>query len=129
MKRPRNHFALVLGLCLILLTAISADKAFEFYNSSVVTTGRVVRLQYGKFHPVVEFFAMDGSRYEALANTWWSVDAGQAVNVRYTPDNPAQSVKLDRFLDLWIPTMFLALLASFCVTTGLSGEKFRGGRF
>jgi hypothetical protein len=112
-----------------MATVNSAHRTIEFYQSSVVTSGQIIRLQYGGHHPVMAFDAGGGKRYETSTNTWWIVEVGQVVPLRYKPDNPTHSVKLDRFIDLWTPTIFLALLTVFCVTTGLSGKKFREGRF
>ncbi|OLL33149.1 hypothetical protein BTH42_04210 [Burkholderia sp. SRS-W-2-2016] len=112
-----------------MITAFAADEAIEFYKSSAVTEGQIVRLEFGGHHPLVAFDATDGKRYEASTNTWRSVEVGQLVPVRYRPDNPRRSAKLDRFVDLWKPTMFLALLTSLCVIGGLSGKPFKGGRY
>ncbi|BFG75396.1 hypothetical protein PTKU46_34290 [Paraburkholderia terrae] len=127
MKRPRNLFALAIGLCFSIGAAFCMYSAIEFRSTSIVTMGKVIHLNSGGHHPQIAFNAADGQHYERPAGTLESYAVGQAVAIRYSPGDPAGSAIIDSALDLWAPSIFLLILAVAFLDAGLRGETLRKG--
>ncbi|SIT38697.1 conserved exported hypothetical protein [Paraburkholderia piptadeniae] len=124
----RNYFALLIGLCLSVGAAFYVYSVIEFCLSSVVVTGKVVRLNAGGHHPQIAFDAKDGRHFERPTGTTWSYEAGQVVPIRYSPDDPDGSAMIDSAIDLWRWPLFVVFLAAAFVTSGLRGEPLENRR-
>lgn len=127
MKRRYNYFALLIGGVFLVITIGVVLDRIDFYRTSVVGEATVVRLNAGGNHPEIAFTALDGREYETPASSWWSVEQGQKVAVRYDPSEPRMTVVIDTFADIWWWTFFLAIPAVLFLEGGLTGMTFEKG--
>lgn len=119
----KNYFALGIGIALSVITAYCIISKIEFLMASELTTGKVVKLEFGGHHPEIEFSAKNGKNYKVSASSRWSVAVGQTVEIRYTTQDPKMSATLNTVLDIWYYTIFAAFLSAAAIITGLRGES------
>ncbi|CAN0622237.1 conserved protein of unknown function [Burkholderia multivorans] len=120
-----NYLALAIGIALSIVTAYCVISRIEFLASSEVSTGKVVSLKFGAHHPEITFDAGAGKNYETTVSAWKFVDVGQAVQIRYSSDDPRSSAILNTFVDLWNYILLLAFLAILFLIGGLRGKPFK----
>jgi hypothetical protein len=123
-KHKFNYVAIVVGVCITIWTLFSLSEELAFVNSSVVTQGTVVKLDYGERHPQISFVTKAGVRV-AFPGSFVSAEVGDNVRVRYNPNNPRASAEIDSFYNLWLETIISAVFAISFLCAGLTGQKFR----
>ena len=123
--KQRNYLALAIGIVLSIVTAYCAISRIEFLASSEVATGKVVSLKFGAHHPEITFDAGAGKKYETTVSTWKFVDVGQAIQIRYSLDDPRSSATINTFADLWNYILLVAFLASMFLIGGIRGKPFK----
>ncbi|CAN0627437.1 conserved protein of unknown function [Burkholderia multivorans] len=121
----RNYLALGIGITLSIITTYCIILKIEFLMSSELTTGEVVKLEFGGHHPEIKFSASNGQHYKVSIGSRWSVAAGQTVEIRYAPNDPKMSATLNTLLDIWDYTIVAAFLSAAAIITGLRGESLR----
>ncbi|WP_321818264.1 MULTISPECIES: DUF3592 domain-containing protein [unclassified Paraburkholderia] len=119
-----NYGALVIGLCIAIWTLFSLSGQIAFVKSSVVTQGKVVRLNYGEHHPQILFVTQTGERI-SIPGSFVSAEVGDSVRVRYDPDNPRASAVIDSFSNLWLETLISSVFMIAFLYAGLTGQEFR----
>ncbi len=126
MKRI-NYYALATGIILSIITAYCIILKVEFLMSSEVATGKVINLKSGAHRPRIKFDAKGGQNYEISASTWQSLEPGDSVQIRYSPDDPRMSASVNTILDQWAYILFLSALTAGFIDGGLRGEPLRKG--
>lgn len=92
----------VIGIGLLIWATLVASNTNDFLKSSVVVSGRVVELQHGPNHPTITFVTQSGKHISFPDGGFLpSLSMGDQVPVRYRPDAPLQSAKLDFFGPIW----------------------------
>ncbi|WP_175950605.1 DUF3592 domain-containing protein [Burkholderia sp. BCC0405] len=91
----------VAGTCLLIATALYAQSTREFLRTSIVVPGRVIKLNAGPHHPEIAFTTLAGERVEYAQGGEVSVQDGATVEVRYTPDEPRMSARMNTFGAIW----------------------------
>ncbi|WP_423368883.1 DUF3592 domain-containing protein [Burkholderia sp. LMG 32019] len=91
----------VLGTCMLVGTALYAQSTREFLRTSIVVPGRVIKLNAGPHHPEIAFTTLAGEQVEYAQGGEVSEQDGAAVEVRYTPDEPRMSARLNTFGAIW----------------------------
>ncbi|VWC65727.1 hypothetical protein BLA50215_00148 [Burkholderia lata] len=91
----------IAGTCLLVGAALYAQSTREFLRTSVVVPGRVIKLNAGPHHPEIAFTTLAGEQIEYPQGGSVSEQDGAAVEVRYTPDEPRMSARLNTFGAIW----------------------------
>jgi hypothetical protein len=96
-------FGVVLGGIFLVAGLALAIETRDFMQSSVVVQGRVVRFTTsGAYHLEVEFTTPNGKDITTPQSVIHSdTYIGEQVPVRYRPDSPRASAKLDNFYSIW----------------------------
>jgi hypothetical protein len=58
----RCFLGVVIGIALLICAALAASDTNDFLKSSVVVPGRVVELEHGPNHPLIEFVTQRGEQ-------------------------------------------------------------------
>ncbi|MBN3779548.1 MULTISPECIES: DUF3592 domain-containing protein [Burkholderia] len=93
-------FTLV-GTCLLIGAALYAQSTREFLRTSVVVPGRVIKLNAGPHHPEIAFTTLAGEHVEYPQGGEVSVQDGETVEVRYAPDAPHMTARMNTFGAIW----------------------------
>lgn len=93
-------FTLV-GAGLLTGIALYAQSTREFLRTSVVVPGRVIKLNAGPHHPEIAFTTLAGEHVEYPQGGEVSEQDGATVEVRYAPDAPAMTARLNTFGAIW----------------------------
>jgi hypothetical protein len=91
----------VAGTCMLIGAALCAQSTRDFLRASVVVPGRVVRLNAGPHHPEIAFTTLAGEYVEYPQGGEVSVQDGATVEVRYTPDEPRMTARMNTFGAIW----------------------------
>ncbi|KVH30108.1 DUF3592 domain-containing protein [Burkholderia cepacia] len=91
----------VVGTCMLIAIALYAQSTREFLRNSVVVPGRVIKLNAGPRHPEIAFTTLAGERVEYAQGGSVSEQDGATVEVRYTPDAPRTSARMNMFGAIW----------------------------
>ncbi|WP_107313485.1 DUF3592 domain-containing protein [Burkholderia metallica] len=91
----------VAGTCLLIGTALYAQSTREFLQASVVVPGHVVKLNAGPHHPEIAFTTLAGEQVEYAQGGAVSVQDGASVEVRYLPDAPKMTARMNTFGGIW----------------------------
>ncbi|PXX40473.1 MULTISPECIES: DUF3592 domain-containing protein [Burkholderia] len=91
----------VAGTCLLIGVAMYAQSTREFLRTSVVVPGRVVKLNAGPHHPQIAFTTLAGEHVEYPQGGDVSVPDGATVEVRYAPEAPAMTARMNTFGAIW----------------------------
>ncbi|KVL21653.1 MULTISPECIES: DUF3592 domain-containing protein [Burkholderia] len=123
----------VVGTCMLVGVALYAQSTREFLRTSVVVPGRVVKLNAGPHHPEIAFTTLAGEHVEYPQGGDVSVEDGATVEVRYAPDAPEMTARMNTFGAIWgdVLTFGAMGLVSFVVGVGQlrSGVRvWRSGR-
>jgi len=106
----------VAGVCCLILSAALASDTRDFIASSVVVNGRVVALDHGGHHPRIEFVTKDGERTSFYGHSFWGLELGEQIPVRYKPSAPWHTATLGTFDSIWrLPLGFAAFGLLFTV--------------
>ena len=123
--RKRNYIALLIGLILVVCAAFAFSSRLDFVRSSVVTEGKVIRLNHGEHHPEVAFVNQAGERTSFPAS-FITADVGDTVPVRYVPAMPRETAEIDNFMNIWFEPVLLGVFAAAFLFAGWTGQEFRG---
>ncbi|OXJ30394.1 hypothetical protein CFB82_27440 [Burkholderia sp. HI2714] len=91
----------VVGTCLLIGAALYAQSTREFLRTSVVVPGRVIKLNAGPHHPEIAFTTLAGEHVEYPQGGEVSVEDGATVEVRYAPDAPHMTARMNTFGAIW----------------------------
>ncbi|MGX6998590.1 DUF3592 domain-containing protein [Caballeronia sp. KNU42] len=92
----------MVGIGLLICAALVASNTNDFLKSSVVVSGRVVELSHGPNHPTIAFVTQSGEHISFPDGGFLpSLGIDDQVPVRYKPDAPLQTAKLDFFGPIW----------------------------
>ncbi|MEK7890814.1 DUF3592 domain-containing protein [Burkholderia contaminans] len=91
----------VVGTCLLIGAALYAQSTCEFLRTSVVVPGRVIRLNAGPHHPEIAFTTLAGEHVEYPQGGEVSVEDRATVEVRYAPDAPHMTARMNTFGAIW----------------------------
>lgn len=123
----------IVGTCLLIGAAMYAQSTREFLRTSIVVPGRVIRLNAGPHHPEIAFTTLAGEHVEYPQGGSVSEEDGATVEVRYAPDAPAMSARLNTFGAIWGDVLMIGGMGVVFFVGGLgqlrSGVRaWRSGR-
>ena len=99
---------IMIGVIFLICAASAASYTYAFINSSVVVSGQVAGLDNGANHPLIEFVTQRGEHISRVQSGFIpSLDIGDYVPIRYQPDAPLQTARLDFFGPIWGPVLVL----------------------
>lgn len=98
----------IVGTCLLIGAALYAQSTREFLRTSIVVPGRVIKLNAGPHHPEIAFTTLAGEHVEYPQGGSVSEEDGATVEVRYAPDAPAMSARLNTFGAIWGDVLMIA---------------------
>jgi hypothetical protein len=99
---------IMIGVAFLICAASAASYTNDFLNSSVVVSGRVVGLDNGRNHPLIEFVTQKGEHISRIQSGFIpALNMDDYVPIRYRPDAPLQTARLDYFLPIWGPVLVL----------------------
>jgi hypothetical protein len=124
-QRCKVVLAAIIGIGFLVSAIISISSTINFLRSSVVVPGRVVELNYGGHHPQIEFVTQRGEHVATPQSAFAAVSLGDQVLVRYRPDAPLQTARLDIFSSVWGGAVVLSLTGLALIAGSLS-EFFSG---
>jgi len=105
----------IVGTCMLIGVALYAQSTREFLRTSVVVPGRVVKLNAGPHHPEIAFTTLADEQVEYAQGGEVSVQDGATVEVRYAPDAPRMTARLNTFGAIWGGVLAIgAMGAVFC---------------
>jgi hypothetical protein len=90
------------GFITLMMVSVSIVGTLRLLRSGQRAKGSVTALYAGPAHPRVEFVAKDGSTVVFPGNGYVSYRVGDAVNVVYAPESPANSAVLEEPGALWM---------------------------
>lgn len=110
----------VAGLVLLTATVVQTSSRVDFLKSALQAEGNVVALNAGGSHPEIAFTDDSGARISYPQGGWiYGYQVGMPVKVYYRPEAPATSAVIDDFGALWGTSVFLGLLGSVFMVSGL----------
>jgi hypothetical protein len=110
----------VVGTCLLIGAALYAQSTREFLRTSVVVPGRVIKLNAGPHHPEIAFTTLAGEQVEYPQGGAVSEQDGATVEVRYTPDEPGMSARLNTFGAIWGDVLMIGGMGAAFFLVGVS---------
>ncbi|CAG2351104.1 DUF3592 domain-containing protein [Burkholderia sola] len=119
-------FAIV-GTCILIGVALYAQSTREFLRTSVVVPGRVVKLNAGTHHPEIAFTTLTGERVEYAQGGDVSVQDGATVEVRYAPDAPKMTARMNTFGAIWGGVLAIGAMGAVFFAVGV-GQLWSGVR-
>lgn len=117
----------VLGACMLVAAALTARSTSEFLRASIVVPGRVIKLNAGRHHPEIAFTTLAGEHVEYAQGGDVSVEDGAAVEVRYTPDAPRMSARMNTFGAIWGTALTIGGMGGVFFSCGV-GQLWSGIR-
>ncbi|NIE57832.1 MULTISPECIES: DUF3592 domain-containing protein [unclassified Burkholderia] len=123
----------VVGTCLLIGAALYAQSTREFLRTSVVVPGRVIKLNAGPHHPEIAFTTLAGEHVEYPQGGEVSVEDGATVEVRYAPDAPHMTARMNTFGAIWGGVLTFGGMGAVFFLVGASQLRsgvraWRGGR-
>ncbi|MDN7429295.1 hypothetical protein CFB89_20845 [Burkholderia sp. AU16741] len=123
----------ILGACMLIGAALYAQSTREFMRTSAVVPGRVVKLNAGPHHPEIAFTTLAGEHVEYAQGGDVSVEDGATVEVRYAPDAPRMTARMNTFGAIWGDALAIGGMGAVFFVAGVgqlwSGvRRWRGGR-
>lgn len=110
----------VIGIGLLVAAALSAQSTRAFIHDSIVVPARVIRLNAGGYHPQIEFVTQTGEHVVYPQSVFIArMKTGDRCEVRYLPDNPLATARLNRFDAIWSAAIFLTLMGGGFIVCGL----------
>ncbi|AXF23826.1 DUF3592 domain-containing protein [Burkholderia pyrrocinia] len=91
----------VVGTCMLIGVFMWAQSTRAFLRTSIVVPGRVVKLNAGPHHPEIAFTTLAGEHVEYPQGGDVSVPDGATVEVRYAPEAPAMTARMNTFGAIW----------------------------
>ncbi|MPV58124.1 hypothetical protein CFB46_24510 [Burkholderia sp. HI2761] len=119
-------FTLV-GTCMLIGVALNAQSTLAFLRTSVVVPGKVVKLNAGPHHPEIAFTTLAGEQVEYPQGGDVSVQDGATVEVRYAPDAPRMTARIDTFGAIWGGVLTFGAMGAAFLLVGV-GQLRRGVR-
>lgn len=121
------------GTCLLIGVAMYAQSTREFLRTSIVVPGRVVKLNAGTHHPEIAFTTLAGEHVEYPQGGDVSVQDGATVEVRYAPEAPAMTARMNTFGAIWGGVLTFGVMGAVFFLAGIghlrSGVRaWRSGR-
>ncbi|NTZ07824.1 DUF3592 domain-containing protein [Burkholderia metallica] len=117
----------IVGTCMLIGVALSAQSTREFLRTSVVVPGRVVKLNAGPHHPEIAFTTLAGEHVEYPQGGDVSVEDGATVEVRYAPDAPGMTARLNTFGAIWGDVLTFGVMGAVFFVGGV-GQLWSGVR-
>ncbi|KFG94470.1 hypothetical protein GQ56_0126180 [Burkholderia paludis] len=117
----------VLGAGMLIGVALYAQWTREFLRTSVVVPGRVVKLNAGPHHPEIAFTTLAGEHVEYPQGGAVSEQDGATVEVRYAPDAPRMTARLNTFGAIWGDVLMLGGMGAVFFGGGV-GQLWAGVR-
>lgn len=123
----------IVGTCMLIGVALYAQSTREFLRTSVVVPGRVVKLNAGPHHPEIAFTTLAGEQVEYAQGGAVSVEDGATVEVRYAPDAPRMTARMNAFGAIWGDVLAFGVMGTVFFVGGVgqlrSGVRmWRSGR-
>ncbi len=86
----------------LIAAAVTTFDTIDFLQASVIVPGQVTRLPYGTNHPRITFVTKTGTRVSYTLNGFgFNMGPGDDVQVRYLPEDPRSSARLNRLGAIW----------------------------
>ncbi|NTX28834.1 DUF3592 domain-containing protein [Burkholderia pyrrocinia] len=117
----------VVGTCMLIGVVMYAQSTREFLRTSVVVPGRVVKLNAGPHHPEIAFTTLAGEHVEYPQGGDVSVQDGAAVEVRYAPEAPAMTARMNTFGAIWGSVVTFGIMGAVFFLAGV-GHLWSGVR-
>nr|WP_244107134.1 DUF3592 domain-containing protein [Burkholderia sp. BCC0419] len=117
----------IVGTCMLIGAALCAQSTREFMRTSVVVPGRVVKLNAGPHHPEIAFTTLAGEHVEYPQGGDVSVEDGATVEVRYAPDAPEMTARLNTFGAIWGDALTIGGMGAVFFVGGV-GQLWSGVR-
>ncbi|MFP3568131.1 DUF3592 domain-containing protein [Paraburkholderia sp. SIMBA_030] len=108
-QRCKMVISAIIGIGFLVCAIISVSSTIDFLRSSIVVQGHVVGLNFGGHHAQIEFVTQKGEHISTPKSAFTAVGAGDQVPVRYRPDAPLQTARLDVFSSIWGDAVVLSL--------------------
>lgn len=109
----RAMFFALAGGILLIVAAIQAIGVQRYLRNTSVVVGEVIDTPHGGSHPVVRFTTADGNVITFPGNGWiGGYTKGDGVSVRYDPDSPRISPKIDAIGSIWAWVIVSAVLGA-----------------
>ncbi|WP_321818333.1 MULTISPECIES: DUF3592 domain-containing protein [unclassified Paraburkholderia] len=121
-----------LAAVVFLFSAVSATSdTLDFLRSSTLVSGRVVDLPHGPNHPKITFITKAGEQVSYTQNGFdFDMGVGDEVQVRYLPEDPKSSARLDRVGAMWESSIGWGILSiGFAIYGTVCLLKLRRDRF
>jgi hypothetical protein len=126
-KKKTNWDSVMIGVIFFLPQLWIFPLTFEFQRNSIVTTGEVIRLNAGRFHPEVAFTTRDGEKRSFAGSTLQATEIGDRVEVRYTPDKPWDA-QMNELFSMWGLHIIWTGVSAGLVVFGIFGVAPDAGR-
>ncbi|KVE07680.1 DUF3592 domain-containing protein [Burkholderia anthina] len=117
----------IVGTCVLIGVTLHAQSTREFLRASVVVPGRVVKLNAGQHHPEIAFTTLAGEQVEYAQGGEVSVQDGATVEVRYAPDAPRMTARLNTFGAIWGGVLTIGAMGAVFFAVGV-GQLWSGVR-
>lgn len=92
-------------------TVIAVNHERDFIDTSLTTTAQVISLPHGGHHPEIAFVTNGGEHISVRVGSRYTLDVGDMVQIRYSPDISRSSVQIDTFLDHWMASILLGVFS------------------
>ncbi|WP_241289559.1 DUF3592 domain-containing protein [Burkholderia stabilis] len=117
----------IAGTGMLIGVCMWAQSTREFLRTSVVVPGRVIHLNAGPHHPEIAFTTLAGEHVEYPQGGEVSVQDGATVEVRYSPDAPRMTARMNTFGAIWGGVLTLGAMGAVFFLGG-AGQLWSGVR-
>jgi len=118
-------FATIIGAACIIMGLFMVNNTITLVNTSQKTTATVVsfNVRDSVYYPIFSFTDASGSTMTAQGigggETNRTYRIGQKVPIIYDATNPAETVRVNTLLSIWLGPMFLTIMGGFDTTLSL----------
>ncbi|WGS51150.1 DUF3592 domain-containing protein [Paraburkholderia sp. D15] len=93
---------LLIGAAALAAACMSTSDTIDFLRTSIVAPAQVVTLNHGGSHPEIAFVTTRGQNVSYPQGGFvFGMKVGDQVQVRYLPDAPRATARLDQFGAIW----------------------------
>ncbi|MDR5838559.1 DUF3592 domain-containing protein [Caballeronia sp. LZ034LL] len=116
---------LTIGIAVTILLSFGQFSLsnIRFFLHSTVTSGVVVKLNHGEYHPQVTFMTDKGEHISFPGSSSCPVEIGDRIGVRYERSQPLKTATLDQKTQIFGGDVVMLVIVCTFTILGLRGKS------